>query len=78
MRNIPHGLMHFKTLSLADGAVWEGYGTFRRQSLARRGRVLGVGDLAPLPVCFLLLCVVEDMVSQVPCLAFPAIMGLPL
>lgn len=55
MRNIPHGLMHFKTLSLADGAVWEGYGTFRRQSLARKRRVWGVGDLAPLPVCFLLL-----------------------
>lgn len=54
MRTLPHGLMHFKTLSFAGGTVCEGYGTFRRQSLARRRRVWGVGDLAPLPVCFLL------------------------
>lgn len=37
----------------------------------------GFGELVILPH-FLLLCVVEDMVSQVPRLAIPAIMGLPL
>lgn len=49
MWTIPHRFLRLDTWSPTGNTVWEDYGTFRRQNLARGSRSLGEGLKAMLP-----------------------------
>lgn len=82
MYDVPNRSKHLSIWSPVDGAVWAGYGFFRRCGIAGGSTSLGVGSescrLVPFPVqplCFL--CVDEDwafsFLSWLPVAMFPSL-----